>query len=122
MPRGLLAIETPLDRHRPVFVDGKLPFTVGASVDRVVHLALTTLVGVGGFERFQTVPYTSVLRHRGLDIRFLELRLIIVYVAQFHHHPRIGNVIFIVVVVFPLRMKKMKKMTLNGEIHRSKKF
>ena len=109
MPRGFLAIQTPLDRNRPVFVDGELPLTVGTSVDRVIHLALTTLVRIGGFERFQAVPDTSVFRHRRLDIRLLELGLIIVYVAQLHHHPRIGNVIFVVVVVLSLKIKKMKR-------------
>lgn len=109
MSRCFLAIETPLDRHSSVLVDGELPFAVGTSVDRVVHLALTALIGIGGFERFQAVPDASVFRHRRLDIRFLELRLVIVYVAQLHHHPRVGNVVFVVVVVFPLDETKRRK-------------
>lgn len=113
MSRSLLAVETPLDRHRPILVDGELPFAVGASIDRVVHLALTALIGIGGFERFQAVPDASVFRHGRLDIRFLELRLVIVYVAQLHNHPRVGNVIFVVVVVLPLGEKKEKEGRYN---------
>ena len=103
MPGGLLPVEAPLNGHRAVFVDGKLPLTVGTPIDRVEHLALATLVGIRRCERLQAAADTSVLRHRSLDIRLLELRLIIVYVAQLHHHPRISDVVLVVVVVFALR-------------------
>ena len=103
MPGGLLPVEAPLNGHRAIFVDGELPLTIGTPIDRVEHLALAALIRICGRERLQAASDTSILRHRSLDIRLLELGLIIIYIAQLHHHPRIRDVVLVVVVVFALQ-------------------
>lgn len=101
--RSFLAIEASLDRHCAVFVDEELPLSIGASVDGIGDLALPTLIWIGGLECFQSAAYASVFRHTGLDVGLLEQRLIVVDISQFHDHPGVGYVIFVVVVVFALK-------------------
>lgn len=81
MPRGFFTVETSLDRYRAIFVDRELPLTIGTSIDRIEHFAFTTLIRIGGCECFETTSNASIFRNRGLNIRLLELRLIIIYVA-----------------------------------------
>jgi len=52
MPRSFFTVETSLYRYGAVFVDEKLSLSIGASVNRVGDLALSTLVRIGSLERF----------------------------------------------------------------------
>lgn len=104
MSRSLFAVETSLYRHSAVLVDEELPLSIGASVDRIGDLALSTLVRISGPERFQAATYASVLRDGSLDIGFLELWLIVIDISQFHNYPRIGHVVLVIIVVFALKM------------------
>lgn len=103
MPRSFLAVKASLYRNRAVFVDEKLSLPIGASVDGIGDLALTTLIRISSLERFQAAAYSGVLRYGGLDIGFLELRLIVVDISQLHDYPGVSNVIFVVVVVLALK-------------------
>jgi len=111
MSRSFFAIKTSLYWYGAIFVDEELSLSVGASIDRVGDLALSTLIWISGFERFQATTYAGVFRNSSLDIGFLELRLIVVDISQFYNYPRIGHMVFVVIVVFAL--KKCLLISLN---------
>jgi hypothetical protein len=102
MSRSFLAIKASLYRYGAIFVDEELSLSIGASINGIGDLTLTTLIRISGLECFQAATYTSVLRYGGFDIGFLEQRLIVVDISQFHNHPGISNVILIVIIVLAL--------------------
>lgn len=102
MSRSFFAVKASLYRYSAVFVDEELSLSIGASINGVGDLTLTTLIWVSGLECFQAAAYTSILRYSGFDIGFLEQRLIVIDISQFHNHPGIGNVILVIVIVLAL--------------------
>lgn len=102
MSRSFFAIKASLYRYGAIFVDEELSLSIGASVDRIGDLALATLIRIGGPKCFQAAAYSGILRHSSLYIGFLELWLIVIDISQFHDHPGIGYVIFVVVIVLAL--------------------
>jgi len=52
MPGSFFTVEASLYRYGAVFIDEELPLSIGASVNRVGDLALSTLIRIGSLERF----------------------------------------------------------------------
>lgn len=102
MPRHVLSIQTSLYGDSAVLVDEELPLAIGPAVYGVGDLALAALIGIGGLERLQVLTDLRVLVDVGLDIRLLEQRLIVVDVTQLDDHPRVRDVVLVVVVVLAL--------------------
>lgn len=102
MPRSFLAIKASLYRYGAIFVDKELSLPIGTSVDRIRNLALATLIRIGSLECFQAAAYAGILRHGSFNIGFLELRLIIIDISQFHDHPGISHVVFVIVIILTL--------------------
>jgi len=100
--RSFLAIKASLYRHGAIFVDEELSLSIRASVNGIGDLALATLIRIGGLECFQTAAYAGVLGYGSLYIGFFELWLIVIDISQFHDHPRIGYVVFVIVIVLAL--------------------
>ena len=93
MGRRRLPVQTPLDGNGAVFRDGKLPPAVRASVDHVADLGVSAFVRVGGAEPLQGLAHPGILSDHRLNVGLFKDRLVVVDVAQFHHHPRVGHVI-----------------------------
>lgn len=103
MPRSFLTIEASLYRHGAIFIDEELSLSIGTPVDGIRDLTLATLIRISSLECFEAAAYAGVLRHGSLNVSFLELRLIVIDISQFHDHPGIGHVVLVIVIVLTLK-------------------
>ena len=75
---------------------------VGASVNFVAHLGSPTLIRVRRSEPLQGLANPGVLADERLDVGLFKHGLVVVDVPELHHHPRVGHVVLVVVVVLAL--------------------
>lgn len=105
MSRSFFSVQLPLNGNCSFLTDTELTSTIGRTVDGIRHLTLSPLIWISGFECFQRFAHLHVLVNRHLDVWSFELRFVVVDVAQFDDHPRVRDVVFIMVVIFALNCR-----------------
>lgn len=87
MPRSFLPVQLTLNGNCPFLTNTELTAAVGYTVDGVRHFALTSLVWVSGFERFQALADFYIFVHRHFNVGSFELWFVVVYVTEFDDNP-----------------------------------
>lgn len=107
MSRCLLSVQVALDGDCSFLTDGELAFSIWSAINGIFHFALATLVWVCCLEGFQTLSYFCILIYWHLYIGALKLWFVVINISQLHHHPWVGNMVLVVVIVFTLKKSKI---------------